>query len=436
VQKFQLIGLALITLAADWPQFRGTDARGLAENQDLPASWNVASNENILWHAALGGLSHSSPIVWGERVYVTTATADEAADVQFGTGDSDVVGAGSTEDLVTHEWRLSAFDKRSGERVWDKAVHHGVPTVKRHVKASHASATPATNGSRIVVLFGSEGLYCFDMDGELVWRTDIGVLDVGYWGERQYQWGPASSPVIEGELVFVQNDRQEDSFLAAYDLGTGEQRWRADRDEKPAWSTPSLYRHTDGTSVITNGANWMRANDAATGEELWRVSHEDLQVITPSPLVVGDRVIVTGGHSTGARPIFALNAATGLGDDQRIAWKAERGSSYTPTPLAYQGILYVIVDNGILSAYDVDTGERIYRTRLSVGAGFSASPIAVDGKIYFASEDGEIFIVRAGREFECLEEIDMGEALMASPAVSDGVLILRGRSTLFAIGGS
>ncbi len=422
--------------AFDWPQFRGTNARGIAEQQRLPDSWDPLSGDNVLWRAGIDGLSHSSPIVWGGRVYLTTAVANDGTDVRFGTGDSDAVGSGSTEDLVAHDWQLIAFDLRSGDRLWDKTVHRGVPRVKRHVKASHASATPATDGERLVVLLGSEGLFCFDMDGELSWRTDVGVLDVGYWGERQYQWGPASSPVIGDGLVFVQNDRQEGSFLAAYDLTTGKERWRAERDEKPAWSSPALYRHAEGTSVITNGANFMRANDARTGAEIWRVSHEDLQVITPSPIVVGDRAIVTGGNPTGANAIFSLNAGGEIEDDGRVAWKVDRGSPYTPTPLAYDDILYVIVDNGILSAYDLATGERHYRTRVNVGSGFSASPVAVDGKIYLASEDGDVFIIRAGPEYECLEEIEMGEALMATPAVSDGVLLLRGRSTLFAIGAS
>lgn len=421
---------------SQWPQFRGPDGSGVAEQQNLPDRWDVTSGANILWSAEIPGLAHSSPVVWGNRLYLTSAIAEEGTDVQFGTGDSDVVGSGSTDDVVPHRWQLLAFDTKQGTIAWERTVSRGVPRVKRHVKASHASATPATDGERLVVMVDSEGLFAFDMVGELLWRTDVGVLDVGYWGERQYQWGPASSPVVGDGLVFVQNDRQEDSFLAAYDVTTGEERWRAERDEKPAWSTPALFRGSERHVVVTNGANWIRGNDAKSGDELWRVSHEDLQVITPSPLTAGDRVIVTGGNPTGARPIFAIGVQDGISEQDRLLWKSERGSPYTTTPLAYEGILYVIVDNGILSAYELETGERIYRTRLDIGSGFSASPIAVDGKLYLPSEDGDVFVVRAGREYECLERIDMGQALMASPAVSDGVLFLRGRRTLFAIGSS
>lgn len=432
-----LIPLALLALAFaplevigdDWPRFRGRGGAGIAENQNLPDDWNVESGRNVLWRLPIEGLAHSSPIVWGDRIFITTAIA-EGGDVPFGTGDSSVVGAGTTNDLVTHRWEVLAVDKHTGAVSWRKTVHEGVPRVKRHVKASHASATPATDGQHLVALLGSEGLFCFDLDGELLWRTDVGVLDVGYWGEREYQWGPASSPVLYRDLVIVQNDRQEDSFVAAYDLATGEERWRASRNEKPSWSTPAIYRGERGDELVSNGGNWIRANDPRTGNELWRVSHEDLQVITPSPIVAGDVVVVTGGNPTGAQAIFALRPGE---TDERVHWKLERGSPYTPTPLAYDGILYVIVDNGILSAYELDTGERIYRTRVEVGAGFSASPVAADGKIYLASEDGDVFVIRAGREYERLTRIEMGEALMASPAISDGILVLRGRSTLFAV---
>ena len=431
-RSLTLVALALaptLCLADDWPQFRGPGGTGIAENQDLPDDWNVESGRNVLWRLPIEGLAHSSPIVWGDRVFVTTAIA-QGGDVPFGTGDSGVVGSGSTDDLVPHRWDVLAVDKHSGTVSWRQTVYEGVPRVKRHVKASHASATPATDGVHLVALLGSEGLFCFDLDGELSWRTDVGILDVGYWGEREYQWGPASSPILYEDLVIVQNDRQESSFVAAYSLSDGSEVWRASRDEKPSWSTPLLHRNDDGDVLVTNGGNWIRANDPRTGDELWRVSHEDLEVITPSPIAASDVVVVSGGNPTGARAIFALRPGEA---DERIQWKSERGSPYTPTPLAYRGILYVIVDNGILSAYDIETGERIYRTRVEVGAGFSASPVAADGRIYLASEDGDVFIIRAGRDYEHLNRIDMGEALMASPAISDGMLVVRGRSHLFAL---
>ena len=418
----------------DWPQFRGPGGSGVAEQQNLPDSWNVENGHNIRWRTTIPGLAHSSPIVWGGRVYVTTAVATEG-DAPFQTGDNDVVGSRSVEQLVAHRWEVLAIDGRSGDVAWHETVHSGVPRLKRHVKASQASATPATDGKHLVALLGSEGLFCFDVQsGETLWRTDVGILNVGYWGEPETQWGPASSPILYDGLVIVQNDRQEDSFIAAYELTSGKRVWRTARDEKPAWSTPALHRSERGDVLVTNGGNWIRANDPRTGDDLWQINHEDLEVITPSPIVAGDVVVVTGGHPNGARPIFAINPHTVNDTAERVAWTSERGSPYTPTPLAYDGILYVIVDNGILSAYELETGQRIYRTRIAVGAGFSASPVAADGKIYLASEDGDVFVVRAGADYEMVARIEMGETLMATPAISDGLLVLRGRNTLFGVG--
>jgi len=419
--------------AQNWPQFRGPDGSGIANRQNLPLEWSVAEGRNLLWRVPMEGLAHSSPIVWGDRVYLTTAVADITGEPTLVLGDSDVAGIDPAPDMVAHRWELLALDKRTGAVLWHKTAHRGIPRLKRHVKGSHASATPATDGRNLVALLGTEGLFCFDMKGELRWRTDVGLLDVGYWGEPEYQWGAATSPLIFENLVIVQNDRQKDSFIAAYDLENGKEVWRAARDEKPAWSTPAVYRGEGAVELVTNGANWIRSNDPRTGEELWRLSHGDLQVITPTPLVAGDRIVVTGGNPTGAQTTFAIRPGARGDAQNHVLWTAERSSPYTPTPVAYDGILYVIVDNGILSAYDLATGERFYRTRLEVGAGFSASPIVSDGRIYLVSEDGAVFVVRAGREFQSLARNDMGEPLMASPAVSEGTLFVRGARHLFAI---
>jgi outer membrane protein assembly factor BamB len=419
--------------AQNWPQFRGPDGSGVADRQNLPLEWSVAEESNLLWRVPMEGLAHSSPIVWGDRVYLTTAVADTTGEPTLVLGDSDVAGIDPAPDMVAHRWELLALDKRTGAVLWQKTAHRGVPRLKRHVKGSHASASPATDGRNIVALLGTEGLYCFDMEGELRWRTDVGLLDVGYWGEPEYQWGAASSPLIFENLVIVQNDRQKDSFIAAYDLESGKEVWRAARDEKPAWSTPAIYRGEGGVELVTNGANWIRGNNPRTGEDLWKLSHGDLQVITPSPLVAGDRIVVTGGNPTGAQTTFAIRPGARGDAQDHVVWTAERSSPYTPTPVAYDGILYVIVDNGILSAYDLASGERLYRTRLEVGAGFSASPIVSDGKIYLPSEDGAVFVVRTGREFQSLARNEMGEPLMASPAVSEGTMFVRGTRHLFAI---
>jgi outer membrane protein assembly factor BamB len=330
---------------------------------------------------------------------------------------------------------LIALDKTSGRIAWDKAVHTGVPRMKRHVKASHASATPATNGTVIVALLGSEGLFCFDMNGTQKWRQDLGVLDVGLVDDPSYQWGPASSPIIDGGLVIVQADRHKDAFIAAYDLATGKQVWCTVRDELPTWSTPLVVSRGGRRELITNGGKFIRGYDPATGRELWRLADAATQVKVPTPVAADDLVVVTGGYPPAGRPVYAIKSRGGgeLGPSA-LAWSTQNGAPYTGTPLVYEGILYVCTDNGILTAYDAKTGERLYRSRVSPdAAGFSASPVAAAGRIYLASEDGDLFVIKAGRQFELLAANSMGEICMATPAVSGDLLVVRTQRHLVGI---
>jgi outer membrane protein assembly factor BamB len=352
------------------------------------------------------------------------------------TGASDKAGIDSAKDMVAHTWRLIALDRATGAIVWNKAVHEGVPRLKRHVKSSHASSTPATNGRQIVALLGSEGLFCFDMNGTLQWRQDLGLMDVGLVDDPSYQWGPASSPTIFDDIVIVQNDRHKDSFLAAFDLATGKQVWRTNHDEFPSWATPTIVRGQSRTEVVTNGGKFIRGFDPKTGRELWRLSDNLTQVKVPTPIVAGELVIVTGGYPPGGRPIYAIRpGGSGEIDAKGVAWRTDRGAPYTSTPLLYDGLLYACTDNGILSAYEPASGKRIYQQRVgAAAAGFSASPIAADGKLYLTSEDGDIFVVRAGRTFELLATNHMGETLMATPAISGNMLIVKTQTQLVGIG--
>ena len=436
----RLVSLSLSVLltaapaaAQNWPSFRGPDANGVAPPASTPPeAWDLSSSRNIAWKMAIPGLAHSSPIVWGDRIYLTTAVAASGKPgVKTGAA-----GIDSADDLVSHTWRLISVDRASGKVAWDREVHKGLPRMKRHIKSSHASATPSTNGQAIVALFGSEGLFCFDMHGTLKWRQDLGVMDVGLVDDPSYQWGPASSPTIFESLVIVQNDRHKDSYVAAFDLATGKEVWRAAHDEYPSWATPAIARGGTRTEVVTNGGKYIRGLDAKTGRELWRLSDEKTQVKVPTPIVAGNTVIVTGGYPSGGRPIYAIRLG-GAGELPRsaLAWQAERGSPYTSTPIMYDGILYVCTDNGILSAYDPSTGQRIYQQRVgSGGSGFSASPVAAAGRLYLASEDGDVFVVKAGRVFELLATNRMGEVLMATPAIAGNMLIVRTQTQLVGIG--
>ena len=422
--------------AQNWPAFRGANGAGVATGTP-PVAWDAAAKKNVAWKTSIPGLAHSSPIVWGDRIYVTTAVASSGAP-KVVTGDSSKAGIDPAADMVAHTWRLLALDKATGRIVWDKPVHTGMPRVKRHVKASHASATPATNGSVIVAILGSEGLFCFDTNGALKWQQDLGIIDVGLVDDPTYQWGPASSPIIDGSLVIVQSDRQKGSFIAAFDIATGKQAWRIERDELPTWSTPLVMRTPSRAELITNGGKFIRAYDPATGRELWRLADAATQVKVPTPVAAGDLVILSGGYPPAGRPIYAIKPG-GAGDlsPSAMAWSQPNGSPYTGTPLVYEGIIYVCTDSGILSAYDAKTGARLYRSRVSPSAaGFSASPVAASGRIYLASEDGDVFVVKAGRQFELLSSNPMGEICMATPAISGNMLIVRTQGHLVGIAAS
>ena len=427
--------LALVALtsgaaaAQHWPSFRGPQGSGVSTVAKPPITWNIGSSTNVAWRTEIPGLGHSSPIVWGDRIYLTTAVSDVAASQSLTLGDSDRAGIDAAKDMVTHRWQVLALDRASGQTIWARTVHQGVPRVPRHVKASHASATPATNGKVVVAMLGSEGLFAFDVNGTELWRQDLGRLAVGLADDPTYEWGPASSPVIHGNVVVVQNDRYRDSFLIAFDLPTGKELWRSSRDELPAWTTPLVHMGRATTTVVTNSPRFIRGHDMATGRERWRVPDPQGEVKVSTPIAAGDLAIVTGGYPSAGRPIYAIRVRDGS-----IAWRQERGSPYTSTPLVYDGLLYIITDNGILSAYRIADGTRVYQQRLSPGtAGFSASPVAAAGRIYLATEDGQVFVVRAGPNFELLATNEMDEVCMATPALSNDLLLIRTKARLYAL---
>ena len=424
--------------AQEWPAFRGGSAAGVGAGTP-PATWNVAAGANIAWRTAIPGMGHSSPIVSGSRVYVTTAVPASGAGTSVTLGDSSKAGIDSARDAGRYEWRLIALDRVSGKVLWSTVAHAGVPRSKRHVKASHASATPATNGKVVVALMGSEGLFCFNaVTGALLWKQDLGVMDVGLVDDPTYQWGPASSPVIAGNLVLVQNDQHKGSALSTYDIASGKRVWTSPHTDMPSWATPLVTTVAGRSIVITNSPTRIRAHDLLTGRELWHMD-DGTQVKVPSPVLSGSNVIVTGGYAPGSRPTWAIplgakpNAQGGI-DPKTVSWTIERGSSYTSTPVVYQGLLYMVTDAGILSTYDVATGARVYQQRLAAGSGISASPVAAGGRVYFTSEDGDVFVVRAGRTFELLATNSMGAVTMATPALDGNRLFVRTATHLVAIG--
>ena len=423
--------------AAPWPSFRGANASGVADGQGAVAEFDVATGRNVLWKTPVPGIAVSSPVIWGDRVFVTTAVG--TGDQTFRTGLYGDVKP--VDDLSTHTWRMYAVDRRSGAIAWQRDVFTGAPKVKRHTKSSQASSTPATDGRHVVAVFGTIGLLvCYDVDGTKRWQRDIGIADSGWFLDPSYQWGHSSSPIVHGSSVIVQVDQQKGSFIAAYDLASGVPRWRMERpDEISTWATPTVVRGPRGDEIVTNGTT-IRGYDAATGTLRWTLGpNSEITVGTP---VAGDGVVyVTGGYPP-VRPVYAVKAgATGdvsLPEGETasaaIAWSNDREGTYIPTPLVYRGILYTLNSNGILTAYRAASGERLYRARVGGGGAFSASPVAADGRLYIASEDGDVHVVQAGPAYVALGTLPTNEVIMATPAISDGTIVIRTLGHLLAVG--
>ena len=430
------LGLSSIsTNAQNWPSFRGVNASGVAEGTNPPVNWDVEKAQNVLWKTPIPGLSHSSPIVWGDHVYVITAISSDSK-ASFQAKDR---GIGLATDDAKHTWMIYAIDKRTGKVAWSNKAYEGVPRAKRHVKATQANSTPVTDGRYVVAIFGSEGLACYDTNGKLLWKQDLGVLNPGLWDDKTSSWGHSSSPVIYRDLVIVQADGHSQSFIAAFNLKDGKQAWRVERNEITSWATPAIYQGKDRAEIIANGGRYIRGYDPLTGKELWRFSDNDTQVKMQAPLIAHDLIYITGGYPPGRamyafRPGAVGDVSLKSGEEKNafLAWSTSKGSPYTPTPIVYGDLFYVLADNGVLSTYDAKTGALVYQQRLP--SSFSASPVAADGRLYLASEDGDVFVVKAGRQYELLSRNVMGQPLMATPALSQGMLIVRGENAIYALG--
>ncbi|MEW6323086.1 MAG: PQQ-binding-like beta-propeller repeat protein [Acidobacteriota bacterium] len=422
----------------DWPLFRGIDSRGIGEGPAAPVSWSVPDKQQVRWRVPVPGLGHASPVVWGDTVCTTTAISGQP-DPQLKVGlYGDIT---SVQDTTAHRWLVLCYDKATGAKKWEQTAHTGVPKVKRHPKSTHASSTPATDGRHLVAFFGSEGLYAYDMTGRLLWRKDFGVLDSGFFSAPTAQWGFASSPVVHDGRVVVQVDVQKGSFVAAFDVRTGRELWRTPRSDVPTWSTPAVVPSGGRTQVVVNGWRHIGGYDLETGKELWRMTGGG-DIPVPTPVASDGLVFITNSHG-GQSPIFAVRSTaagdislTGQSANGHIAWSAARDGAYMQTPLVYEGLLYVCRDNGVLSVFDAKTGTRHYQARLGDGrTGFTASPVASGGRVYFTSEEGDVHVIRAGTSFELVGTNPLGEVTMATPAISDGALIFRTRGHLVSIGG-
>jgi outer membrane protein assembly factor BamB len=416
---------------ANWPQFRGPQA-GVVEDQVLPDTWTTT--EHVAWTVEIPGRGWSSPIVWGDRVFVTTAVAE--GDTEMPKKGLYLGGERPTPSDKVHQWKVYCIDFNNGKVLWDAVAHRGLPKYGVHLKNSQASETPVTDGERVYAYFGNVGLFCYDFDGRPVWSQKSEGL------KTRANWGTAASPVLYKDRLYIINDNDQQSFLAALDKKTGAQVWRVDRAEKTNWATPCIWENDRRTELVTSGTGKVRSYDL-TGKLLWELAGTTTIAI-PSPFPADGLLYVTGGFvADPIRPLYAIRPGAtgdislkeGQSSNEFIAWCQKKAGPYNPTPIAYQGYIYVLLDRGTLSCYEAKTGKEVYSgTRIAAGANaFTASPWANDGKLFCLSEDGDTFVIQAGPNYKLLGRNKLQEMCMATPAAVRGSLIVRTLSKLCCI---
>jgi outer membrane protein assembly factor BamB len=414
---------------SNWPQWRGPAGAGISNEVGLPSEWNDA--KNVRWKTAIPGRGHSSPIIWNNRIFLTSSIegvvvpgAEAVRHVQKGQEylHPDSVGADHS-----YAMKLFCIDAGTGKVRWEKTVYEGRVYDNRHRKNTYASATPATDGKYVYLSFEAEGLYCYDFDGKLVWKTSLGKIAKG-------GMGPGTSPVLYENLVILQCDQEygEGSFIAAVDKKTGKEVWRVPRNHRRSWATPLLVKMPKRTELIASGAESTISYDPANGRELWRAPGVVSNPI-PSPVAGNDLVFITAGSQAKRALAIRLGGDGDLTDSANIIWRYDKGTAYVPSPILYRDYLYLLTDAGALTCLEAFTGKVIYQTRMPVAAKFTASPVAFEGKLLFVSEDGDSFLLRAGPTPDVIGVNTLGEPMYASPAISAGKIFLRGENHLYCI---
>src|SRR6266404_3187490 len=440
-----LMALPAVNLASNskseqnWPGFRGPGSRGIADGYPTRVAWNAdaeAGNPSgILWRTEIPGLAHSSPIVWGDRIYVATAVRlSGKASLRIGYY-GDIKAA---QDNDEQRWMILCFDKNSGKKLWERVLLTGKPKTERHEKSTHANTTLTTDGQRLVGFFGSEGLYCFDLDGKLLWKKDLGVINNSWNG---IGWGYSSSPSLYKDRIVLLCDDPKNPNVAAYQLSDGKQLWKVSRkgDCEGSWGSPLIHNDGARTQVVTNGWPFIVSNDLETGKELWRLrGGGDIPI--PTPFVADGLIVVSNAHG-GKAPLFVIRPTAqgdislkeGATSNDAIVWSVPNGGSYISTPVVYGGDIYLANHNGLLRCFDFKTGAKMYEARLGLDSSCSASLVAADGKIYCPVEQGVVHVIKTGPTLEVLAKNEMGEPCLATPAISQGVLYFRTAASLIAV---
>lgn len=417
-------------VAEDWPQFRGTQAGVGVDHPDLPDTWSTT--DNVAWVADIPGLGWSSPVVWGDHVFLTTVVnsgQQEAPKPGFYIGDWPASSA-------PHRWMVYDIDFATGKVRWSRELGGAAPGRPKHLKNSYASETPVTDGERVYVYFGNLGLFALDFSGKPVWSKTMGPF------KTRNNWGTGASPVLHRGRVYIVNDNDDGSFLAAYDARTGEQVWRVDRQEGTNWATPFIWENEMRTEIVTSGSDLVRSYDLS-GKLLWQLKGMS-SISIPTPFDRFGLLYISSGYVPDPlRPTYAIRPGAsgdvslkaGEATNSHIVWSLPTGAPYNPTPIVYGDVLYTLFDRALFASHDAKSGKEIYgRQRITADAAqFTASPWAYNGKIFALSEEGDTYVIQAGPTFNVLGKNSLKEMALATPAVARGSLFVRTQSKLYRI---
>jgi outer membrane protein assembly factor BamB len=442
VAALTLLASAILSAEQEWRQFRGPKSGVAIDDAALPDRWSAT--EGVVWKLDVPGRGWSSPIVTGDHVFVTSAVNTKGGDEALKDTPSytprSFGGPMSGRDLATstdpHRWVLYDVDFKTGTIRWERTIATAVPFESKHQKNSYASETPVTDGERVYAYFGNLGLFAFDLNGTPLWSKAMGPFKV------RSGWWAAGSPVIHRDRIYVVNDNDDKSFIAAFDKKSGDEVWRTARDEGSNWTTPFIWENGQRTEIVTAGTKRVRSYDL-DGKLLWELSGMTTIQI-PTPLAGPGLLFVSSGYPADpVRPVYAIRpGASGdisLGKDETsnafIVWSNLTLGTYNPSPLVYGDYFYTLFDRGFFSCHDVKTGKEMYpKQRITTeAAGFTASPWAYNGKIFALSEDGDTYVIDAGPRFSVIAKNSLGEMTLATPAVVRGSLIIRTASKLYRI---
>ena len=432
-----LLGFALFTAQNDWPQWRGLNNDGMARG-DAPHEWN--DTKNVAWRVAIPGRGNSSPVIWGDKIFLTTAVPTSSAAAapapnptptaapQQGRRQGRGPGGGANAGLE-HKFMVMCLDRRTGKVLWERVAQVATPHEGYHHQyGSFASNTPVTDGKNVYAFFGSRGIYCYDLNGKLIWEKAFQPM------RMRLGFGEGVATVLDGNSLFLKFDQEQGSHLLALDKQTGKELWRVDRQEGSSWSPPLIVTHNGKKQMVVSASTKVRSYDPATGKLIWECAGLGSNVI-PAPVIHSGVVYVMSGHREPNLLAIQLGREGDLTGTDAVLWTNNRGNAYTGSPVLHDGKLYFVTDSGLISCLDARTGKPYYQQqRLPRSYNLKSSPVGANGKLYLATEEGDVVVVKMGEKYEVLSVNTLTDQMfIATPAISGGSLYLRSQEALYCI---